>query len=1100
MTHRRATARAPRSLAALLALTLPLTAAAWLAEPATASAAESGSVGGDAEAAGAQKSASEAEAFALARETSQRVEIIDRREESVETFANPDGTLTRRQYAAPAWTRYDRTWKKADATVVEHPDGTVGPAAPVFGITFSGGGTTLLAAMAKGDKKLALSWPTALPKPVLDGTTALYKSVLPDVDLKVIAGTDGFAEHLIVNTPQAARNPALKSIKLGITTQGVTLADDAGDNLTAKDAAGNIIFSAPRPTMWEQPPADPSPAASSSPATKNLSFSTAADAPPAVQSAPVAVEVSGTSLTLTPNAALLAGADQFPLVIDPPFDGGSREKWATVYDQYPNEAYPNGSGWHSDTPADEPRVGYNGTGNTRAFFAMDATGLKGATILDATFAVEETHSWGCDPAAAGWTELWSATDISTTPTWNSQSSYWGHVLASDSYAHGNPTYCPGVQGHDYHSNALTNYVQEAATKGWDPLVFGLRTDNAHLGDRDSFKRFRNNPVLEVDYNFKPTVDASKAYEGHWVEGGDGNKEVPCTAAIGNSALVMTAEVTDKDLGQVVAIFKVNNSAGEDVPFPNNYMPVSSGDTAFAKIPTTSLSNGNYFWRVYAQDSEGTTSASTPWCSFKVDQVGPADPVTVTVPGPDGKPVAAATATYQARTPSTFTLSNTATDLAGFCWAMHSLTVSNTRCPNGNWVPVTAGTRTATITAEPTWYPSTEFHALAYDTAGNHSPVGGGVDSVTLTTTKAEFVYGPGKNPGNALLADQFGDLNGDGYPDLLATDTNANLLLYPGDGTGKLGDSSVARRGAFGSGVLVAHGGDFTGMDARSQGDGYEDYVVRSGGGSLYLFAGNGQGELWLESYRTLARPSASGTTDWKRTQQMITPGDIDRKTATGYANGNDLLTIECADGSNPCTNGELWLYSGMTRADGKVDQTKPFDIQNRVKLGWGWQAYTNLSLGDLNGDGIKDLVSRNSADGKLYLYPGKVTNGVYSLGDRALYGSGGWAENSRPHITSPGNIQGTVVSMTYTDPDNPNNPIPYRQFRPKTGEAYGDWWATTPADASVTVGYVDDSGAAKTTTSSTGCLLFYAGGPAAGRSPRLLGCGGWDTYITNIF
>ncbi|MGW4547482.1 hypothetical protein ACWEN4_14005 [Streptomyces violaceorubidus] len=37
----------------------------------------------------------------LAVEAGEPVEIIDRREENAETFANPDGTTTRRQYAAP---------------------------------------------------------------------------------------------------------------------------------------------------------------------------------------------------------------------------------------------------------------------------------------------------------------------------------------------------------------------------------------------------------------------------------------------------------------------------------------------------------------------------------------------------------------------------------------------------------------------------------------------------------------------------------------------------------------------------------------------------------------------------------------------------------------------------------------------------------------------------------------------------------------------------------------------------------------------------------------------------------------------------------------
>lgn len=171
---------------------------------------------------------SENKAAGLAVKSGQPVEILDRREEDAETFANPDGTTTRRQYSTPVWSRYEGVWKKADATVVRRPDGTVGPASATFGITFSSGGTTPLASMTKDDKQLSLSWPTALPQPVLEGNTALYKSVLPGVDLKVIADVDGFAEDLIINTPQAAADPAVRSIRLGVGTVSASLSPTTG--------------------------------------------------------------------------------------------------------------------------------------------------------------------------------------------------------------------------------------------------------------------------------------------------------------------------------------------------------------------------------------------------------------------------------------------------------------------------------------------------------------------------------------------------------------------------------------------------------------------------------------------------------------------------------------------------------------------------------------------------------------------------------------------------------------------------------------------------------------------------------------------------------
>ncbi|NWF31302.1 hypothetical protein HW130_34665 [Streptomyces sp. PKU-EA00015] len=221
---------------------------------------------------------------------------------------------------------------------------------------------------------------------------------------------------------------------------------------------------------------------------------------------------------------------------------------------------------------------------------------------------------------------------------------------------------------------------------------------------------------------------------------------------------------------------------------------------------------------------------------------------------------------------------------------------------------------------------------------------------------------------------------------------------------------------------------------------------------------------------------------------------------AKAYANGphvggNDLITIECVD--DDCTNATLWLCTGNTLGvapNNWQDQTEPFDLNTRVNLGLhGWRDYTNLALGDQNGDGIQDLLARDPSTGQLYLYPGRINNGVFSLGTRSVYGTASW--QLRPHLASPGNVQGTVSTASYSDPDAGTS-ITYRQFQPTANETYGDLWATTPADPDLTVSYVDDTGAAKTTTCPTGCLLFYPGGPTTHRPPRLVGLSSWNTTI----
>ncbi|WP_332759885.1 FG-GAP repeat domain-containing protein [Streptomyces sp. MT206] len=1088
MNQRRAGAGLTRPLASLLALAFPLTAIPALTVPSSAAAADAPAASSDVT---APLAASEARAFDLAHTSGKRVEIIDRRTEYSETYANPDGSLGQRQFTLPAWTRQDATWRRTDPTVIKHADGTLGPTA-AFGITFSPGGDGPLVAMEKHGKKLALTWPGKLPEPVVGGNTALYKSVLPGVDLKLIAEVNGFAEHLVINTPEAAANPALKSIKLGITADGVTLDDDATDRLLAKDATGRVVFSAPSPKMWEQP-AIAEPTATSGMSAMSLTAAEAED--PEAPHAPVAADVTGSILTLTPDAAMLASATQFPLVIDPVFTGGNREKWAVVYSATPDADYPNGSGWNSSNPADEPRVGFNGTGDTQSFFAMNISGLQGATISDVTFAVEQTHSWGCDAIAAGPTELWTSRDITTPPTWRTRGNYWVTKLAQGNFAHGNPTYCPGVEGYDFTSAALTSYVQDGANQGMSQLGFGLRVPDSYLGNKNSYKRLRNNPVLEFNYNFKPEVVGGGAFEGTWAPGAEGNKPVPCGGTIGNSGLAMTAVLQDRDGGTVTPEFVVTNSAGASVPVSNS-TTVASGGTASATVLAKNLTNGTYRWKVRAKDGEGPDSPFTDECSFTVDKIGPTSPVTVT--REDGS----ALTTHQARTKLRVKVKNTAADLAGFCWAMdRPLWVSGSRCADDTWVAVTAGTTETVLEVTPTGSPESRLHVLAYDQAGNHSPLDGEADTTILKTTPASFVSMAGQNPlVNPATKDLPGDLNGDGYTDMLATDTASQLRLYPGDGTGKVQDMKIA--GASGwSGALLAHGGDFVNLTSPTAApDGYEDILARLNDKKLYLYPGNGQGEAWYWMRRELAAPSDLGDPNtegngWARVRQIIMPGDMDQRTGDSYAQGSDMVTLECWD--ELCGNARLRLYSGLVKFGG-ASQKDPFEIQNGANIigASGWKDYTILAAGDQNGDGVKDILARNKIDGNLYLYPGQFTNGVYGLGDRSLYGAGGWQAGTRPLVTSSGNAQGTVVNKTI---DDDGTPISYREFQPKAGDERGDVWATTPADPNYTVSYDDGTGATATTTCPTGCLLFYPGGATTHRQPLKVGNSGWSYYITSL-
>lgn len=151
----------------------------------------------------------EQKALAQAKESGERVELNGRRSERTTVYANPDGyTFTLEESAVPVRVAKDGGgWTAPDPTLVVRPDGSVVPKAAAVDMQFSAGGADdPLVTISNQGRHLALGWPGKLPTPKLDGASALYSEVLPGVDLKVMASTEGFQHILVVKTPQAAPN------------------------------------------------------------------------------------------------------------------------------------------------------------------------------------------------------------------------------------------------------------------------------------------------------------------------------------------------------------------------------------------------------------------------------------------------------------------------------------------------------------------------------------------------------------------------------------------------------------------------------------------------------------------------------------------------------------------------------------------------------------------------------------------------------------------------------------------------------------------------------------------------------------------------------
>ncbi|MGW3521887.1 VCBS repeat-containing protein, partial [Streptomyces hydrogenans] len=163
-----------------------------------------------------------AKALKEAKETGKPVEIPSRRTETDEVFINPDGTARVDRSILPVRVRQGSKLVDIDPNLAAGADGRLAPKASAMAVSFSGGGDDVFATMIREGRTVTLTWPHGkLPKPTVNGRTATYANVLPGVDLTATADDVSFSHALVVKTPAAAKNPAVRSVDFGLRTRGL---------------------------------------------------------------------------------------------------------------------------------------------------------------------------------------------------------------------------------------------------------------------------------------------------------------------------------------------------------------------------------------------------------------------------------------------------------------------------------------------------------------------------------------------------------------------------------------------------------------------------------------------------------------------------------------------------------------------------------------------------------------------------------------------------------------------------------------------------------------------------------------------------------------
>ncbi|MEU9570559.1 LamG-like jellyroll fold domain-containing protein [Streptomyces massasporeus] len=488
MISRRRTATVAATLSALLA-------AGMSGAPAAEKAVASGAATGKTDAAPAL---SMTDARARAAKSGKPVEIFSLRDERSTTVANPDGTFTSTEYVQPVRVRKNGAWTDIDTTLVEQKNGTFAPKAALTAMSFSGGGGTTFAEIEKDGRMFALNWPDELPEPKTDGPTATYANVLPGVDLKVTASAEGFSHVLVVKDAEAAANPELARLELPVDTSSLELSETAGGGLAATDSgAGGDVFEAPQPVMW-----DSSTGAAPEPSAPGMADGETMTPPDGAQVADVAVDLEPGTMTLTPDADMLADADTvYPVYIDPVVKTANRSGWTMVSSHYSTAEFwkfgdDEGLG---RCPSDVSYRCSSSSDVKRQFFAIPTGTFKGKDIVSAEFAVTMVHTYSDSGREVQLARVNStgASAISSSTNWSNQPS------SKETVASKSPTNPAGscTSTNQNVRFGVTGTIQKAADNGWDTTTFRLKAGSE--SDTSYWKRFCGNAHVSVTYNRPP---------------------------------------------------------------------------------------------------------------------------------------------------------------------------------------------------------------------------------------------------------------------------------------------------------------------------------------------------------------------------------------------------------------------------------------------------------------------------------------------------------------------------------------------------------------------------------------------------------------------